>query len=158
MNGYRRFKHGRSYWRNARFGAYPHFGAHRFVYYMDGRPLYYFSDRPYTIGDAKIWKTRNLFCFGTLSVCTLLFLLDSDMHSFNPEMLLIFVGVLCIAAFSIFRTIVILGLHPEDDPMLRSFQCTGGLEKPSEETCAYCGGIYARGVHTACPHCNAPIK
>jgi len=59
MNAYTLFKHGRSYRKNARFGTHIFIGAHRFKYYMEGRPYYYYSDRPYTISDAKTWKTRD---------------------------------------------------------------------------------------------------
>ena len=158
MNAYSSFKHGRSYRRNARFGPYDHIGAHRFVYYMDGRPYYYFSDRPYTLNDAKNWKNRNLLGYAVLALCTISLPFGTGLQSASPASILLYIALTGIAVFSIYRTIIFLRLHPEEDPMLRSFQCAGDMGKPQEETCGYCGGIYSVGAHTVCPHCNAPVR
>ncbi len=37
-------------------------------------------------------------------------------------------------------------------------KCTTAREKPVEDTCEYCKGIYVHDLHTSCPHCGAPVK
>ena len=44
-----------------RYGNRYYPGAHRFVYYLNGGPRYYFSDRPYTLQNARREKTRMFF-------------------------------------------------------------------------------------------------
>jgi hypothetical protein len=48
-------------------------------------------------------------------------------------------------------------LHPiRDSYYLKAQPCN--LEIVDQEPCNYCGGIYVIGLHTACPHCGAPVK
>ena len=49
---------------NPRFGTHFFAGSHRYVYYVNEHPKYYFSDRPYTLEDAKKWK--NLYLVGCI--------------------------------------------------------------------------------------------
>ncbi|MCR4743845.1 MAG: TPM domain-containing protein [Lachnospiraceae bacterium] len=37
-------------------------------------------------------------------------------------------------------------------------KCASAKEKPVEDTCEYCKGIYVHDLHTSCPHCGAPVK
>lgn len=37
-------------------------------------------------------------------------------------------------------------------------RCKTDQEKPQEDVCEYCGGVYVHGLHISCPHCGAPIK
>ena len=46
---------------NTRFGSNYYPGAHRYVYYVNRPPRYYFSDTSYTIKDAKNKKRSDLF-------------------------------------------------------------------------------------------------
>lgn len=39
-----------------------------------------------------------------------------------------------------------------------AIRCKTAKEKPLEDKCEYCGGIYVHGLHESCPHCGAPIK
>ena len=133
MNAYKLFKHGRSYRKNARFGTHIFIGAHRFVYYMEGRPFYYYSDRPYTISDARTWKIRNLIRYVTLSVITISLLFDSPLNLPESVNILFNIGILCAAVFCSFRTIIFLFINPEKDPMLQSSQCADDSEKLKEE-------------------------
>ena len=45
---------------NMRFGNRFYPGAHRYVYYRNGAPQYYFSDRPYTRETAKKGKISTI--------------------------------------------------------------------------------------------------
>ncbi len=157
MNIYSLFQFGRSYRKNARFGPYPHIGSHRFVYYIDRKPLYYFSDRQYTLKDAKDWNTRGLISNLVIAVCTISLLFDNKLDLSDPKMMLVYAAVAVMALLSAIGAVVFMRLRPENDPMLRSFQCISDIEKPAEDTCISCGGKYSRGAHTTCPHCNATI-
>ena len=123
MNAYTLFKHGRSYRKNARFGTHIFIGAHRFKYYMEGRPYYYYSDRPYTISDAKTWKTRNLIRYVVLLVVSISLLFDRPMNISESVNILFNIGIFCAAAFCLYRTIIFFLIDPEKDPMLQSTQC-----------------------------------
>lgn len=141
-----------------RFGKHCYVGAHRYVYYMNGRPYYYFSDRPYTIKDAVSWKRRGLISSIIILLIILSILFECDLTELGLPKAQIFLLDLCLAGFGIFQTIAFLLVRPKDDPMLESFQCSSDLEKPREDTCKYCGGIFSHGAHTVCPHCKAQIK
>lgn len=143
--------------RNPRFGKRYYNKSHRYVYYMDGKPRYYFSERPYTIQDAKAWKKRSLFFSVLTAIIFLSFLITNDYGAFGPGKALVYILNLIIVGISIFRVIGFLIVDPEQDPMLRSFQCTSDFEKPREDACPNCGGRYSNGAHSVCPHCNAPI-
>ena len=47
---------------------------------------------------------------------------------------------------------------PEDDPRINSVQCPTAEAEPATAKCEYCEGTFVVGVHTACPHCGAPIE
>lgn len=40
----------------------------------------------------------------------------------------------------------------------KALRCPTDEEKPQEDSCEYCEGIYVHGIHESCPHCGAPIK
>ncbi len=46
---------------NVRYGNRYYRGAHRYVYYMNGTPQYYYSDRPYTVRASKGEKIKGIF-------------------------------------------------------------------------------------------------
>ena len=125
MNAYKLFKHGRSYRKNARFGTHIFIGAHRYIYYMDGRPYYFYSDRPYTINDATTWKSRNLIRYVVLSVVCISLLFDRPMNNLPESINFLFnIGILCAAMFCFYRTIIFMLIDPNKDPMLQSSLCT----------------------------------
>ena len=125
MNAYKLFKHGRSYRKNARFGTHIFIGAHRYIYYMDGRPYYFYSDRPYTINDAKTWKSRNLIRYVVLSVVCISLFLDRPMNNFPVLVNFLFnIGILCAVMFCFYRMIIFMLIDPNKDPMLQSSLCT----------------------------------
>ncbi len=101
------------------------------MYYENGKPKYYFDGRSYTLNDARKWKKGVLIAMGFCAP--------------------VFTAILIYTLFSV------LGLNLEEDPMLQSYQCTSDFQKPPEETCGYCGGVYSCGAHTVCPHCGALI-
>lgn len=153
------YKRGRSARKGRpRFGKHYYMGAHRYVYYMNGRPQYYFSDRPYTIKDAIAWKRRGLISAIIILLICLSFLFEFNMTEFGSVKVPLFVVDLCLVVFSIILTITFIRIHPEDDPMLESFQCSSDLERPPVDTCKNCGGQFSHGAHTVCPHCKAQIK
>ncbi len=163
----RRLTNGRSMGKNRpRFGLHYYMGSHRYVYYVNGRPQYYFSDRPYTIEDAKKWRNRCLLIyslsavlFATILLQNPLALIDQVHNAQNgPEMLAISVLCLGLAVFYAVKFVIVLGLKPEEDPMLQSFICVSDMERPREETCRFCGGVYSVGAHPVCPHCGSPIS
>lgn len=39
-----------------------------------------------------------------------------------------------------------------------AIRCNTAQDKPLEDKCEYCGGIYVHGLHESCPHCGAPIR
>ena len=78
-----------------------------------------------------------------------------QIDSSDIMLLLIAAGSACYGVFMILRSI---REKPEDDPRLRSERCRVDQEKPREDVCEYCGGIYVHGVHTSCPHCGAPVR
>jgi len=124
MNAYKFFKHGRSYRKNARFGTHVFIGAHRYIYYMDGRSYYFYSDRPYTINDAKTWKIRNLIRYVVLSVVCMSLLFDKPVNNLSESVnFLLNVVILCATVSCFFRTIIFLLIDPKKDPMLQSSQC-----------------------------------
>ena len=125
MNAYKFFKHGRSYRKNARFGTHIFIGAHRYIYYMDGRPYYFYSDRPYTISDAKTWKNRNLIRYVVLSVVCISLLFDRPMNNLSESVNFLFnIVILCATMFCFFRTFIFMIIDPNKDPMLQSSLCT----------------------------------
>ena len=125
---------------------------------MDRRPYYFFSDRPYTVKDARAWKRRSLFSSGFLTIICLLVLFAGDMSVLESAMIPAVILLLVMLASSIIRTIALLITDPKNDPMLQSFQCPADHPKPPSDICKYCGGKYARGVHSVCPHCKAGIN
>ena len=46
----------------------------------------------------------------------------------------------------------------EEDPRLNSLECPEAETDPETAKCQYCGGEFVVGLHTACPHCGAPIE
>ena len=44
-----------------RYGKKYYRGSHRYVYYLNGAPLYYYSDRPYTLQTAIGEKVYSIF-------------------------------------------------------------------------------------------------
>ena len=46
----------------------------------------------------------------------------------------------------------------EEDPRINSVQCPVAEAVPETAKCQYCGGEFVVGLHTACPHCGAPIE
>ena len=186
-------------YRNPKFGGHYYYKSHRFVYYVKGKPKYYFSDRPFTVEDARSRRKWGLIAYGVLSVIGLDLLIGgrqnpvfhedfwtqvefalqnfiinnelltqfgfilpkpviSDAKWIQVESVLLF---LCAAVFSgyfIFKFIAELKIDPEENPMVGSFRCISDFQKPREDICVYCGGIYSRGAHTACPHCGALIR
>ena len=141
-----------------RFGKHMFVGAHRYVYYIDKRPYYYFSDRPYTVEDATSWKRRGLFFSLVITIILLSVLLEGDSTVLGPAMVPFYILGTCLTIYNVLRFIAFLTIHPEEDPMLQSFQCTEDFKKPPEITCKYCGGIFSHGAHTVCPHCKATIE
>ena len=47
---------------------------------------------------------------------------------------------------------------PEDDPRLNAVQCPEAEAEPATVKCEYCDGEFVVGLHTACPHCGAPLE
>ena len=45
-----------------------------------------------------------------------------------------------------------------EDPRINSEQCPTAETEPETAKCQYCGGEFVAGLHTACPHCGAPIE
>ncbi len=157
MNPYRKFKTRAKRRNNPQFGTHMYYGAHRYVYYVDGRPMYYFSDRPYTIEDAKRWKKGCAIWLGLASVLFSAFSFTSYPGTSDITMFLLYIALIGVTLFFIVRFLQILPLHPEEDPMLQSFRCSSDLEKPREETCRICGGMFSSGAHEVCPHCKSEL-
>ena len=144
---------------NPRFGTHFFAGSHRYVYYADGRPRYFFSDRPYTLEDAKKWKNRCLVSYLLLGILCLIPPMENLLNfvsllSEDSEMSLIYAALVLTGLYFLFRAFIVMKFNPEDDPMLKSFICTDDLKKPPEVTCPVCGGVYSQGAHTTCPHCG----
>ena len=157
MNIYKLFRGRVLMRRNPTFGSRYYINAHRYVYYVDKKPRYYFSDRPYTLEDAKNWKSRGIICYLIMSLCFMFVPAGGKQFFADPEMTLVWIACMGIMFWSIAMTVLFLMMNPEKDPMLVSFPCTSDLERPQEDTCKYCSGIYSHGAHTVCPHCNAQI-
>lgn len=169
-------------YRNPRFGGHYYYKAHRFVYYVKGKPKYYFSDRPFTVEDARSRKRGRLIGCGILSVIGLDLLIGGRQNPIfhedfwgqveqalqNPyvndaqwikiESVFLFLVSAILCGYFIFRFIMELKMDPGEDPMVRSFRCISDFERPREDTCLYCKGRYSRGAHTACPHCGVSIS
>ena len=47
---------------------------------------------------------------------------------------------------------------PKDDPRLNAVQCPEAEAEPATVKCEYCDGEFVVGLHTACPHCGAPLE
>ena len=141
MNTFRKFKGRNWFRRNPRFGTRIYIGAHRYVYYIDGRPQYYFSDRPYTLKDARTWKRNCLICYGVLAAVMSVSLFDLTPKRSGVEWILSDIIIAAFAIHAIYKIILLLTVNPEEDPMLRSFQCTDDFAKPSEAACQHCGYI-----------------
>lgn len=168
-------------YRNPKFGGHYYYKSHRFAYYVKGKPKYYFSDRPFTVEDARARRKRGLVAYGISSVIGLDLLIGgrqnpiihdefwtqvesalqnpfiSDAQWIQVESLLLFLCAAVFFGYSIFKFIMELKMNPEENPMVKSFQCISDFERPREDTCVYCGGIYSRGAHEVCPHCGALI-
>ena len=74
--------HGSSRSSNPRFGSNYYPGSHRYVYYENNRPVYYFSDRVYTARDAKAQKINNIIS-GLITIVVTLVFLWSNIHIFH---------------------------------------------------------------------------
>ena len=155
------FPEGRNLRRNSpQFGTRFYLNGHRYVYYENGKPKYYFAGRPYTLNDARKWKKGVLIAMGFCApVLTAILIYTLSLYSghhniFTILFCIIFFGLI---VFAVHRFFSVLGLNLEEDPMLQSYQCTSDFQKPPEETCGYCGGVYSGGAHTVCPHCGALI-
>ncbi len=124
MNAFKFFKHGRSYRKNARFGTRIFIGAERFEYFMEGRPYYFYSDRPYTLSDAKAWKLRNLIGSLVLAVVFISMIFERPVNFPELVNILFNIGFICVGAFCVIRTIIFLFINPEKDPMLQATRCS----------------------------------
>ena len=155
------FPEGRNLRRNSpQFGTRFYLNGHRYVYYENGKPKYYFAGRPYTLKDARKWKKGVLIGMGfctPLLTAILIYILSLYSGQHNIFSILVCIMFLGMIVFGTHRFFSVLGLNPEEDPMLQSYQCTSDFQKPPEETCGYCGGVYSGGAHTVCPHCGALI-
>ncbi len=158
MNSYKRFPQRTMQLKNPKFGARYYLNGHRYVYYVDKKPRYYFSDRPYTLDDARKWKKRTVFWLIVFDL-----IIGWTVFSCFPGMddlimLLLYLVVLGMFVVGVIYLIFALPLNPEKDPMLESYICTSDFKRPDEVICNYCGGVYADGAHEVCPHCKISIN
>ncbi len=77
---------------------------------------------------------------------------------FELEDILLLLGILAAIGYGIYKIIGSIRMRPEEDPMLEASRCGLDQEKPAEDTCRYCGGVYVHGAHETCPHCGAPAE
>lgn len=47
---------------------------------------------------------------------------------------------------------------PADDPRLNAVECPTAETEPQKIKCEYCGNDFVAGLHSACPHCGAPLE
>lgn len=168
-------------YRNPKFGGHYYYKAHRFVYYVKGKPKYYFSDRPFTVEDATSRKKWRLIAYGILSALGLDLLIGgrqnpifhenfwteiehklqnpfiNDAQWIQVETVLLFLCSAIFCGYYIFKFIMELKMDPGENPMVKSFRCISDFVKPPEDICPYCKGRFSRGAHTTCPHCGASI-
>ena len=78
--------------------------------------------------------------------------------TFDSEMGFMLLMLLGVTVFGVYQVIKGLKMDPDNDPKIQSSRCTTDSDKPAEDTCEYCGGVYVHGIHYNCPHCGAPIK
>ena len=78
--------------------------------------------------------------------------------TFDSEMGFMLIMLAGLSVYGIYMLITGIKMDPENDPKVQSSRCTTDSDKPSEDTCEYCGGVYVHGIHYNCPHCGAPIK
>ncbi|MCR4655797.1 MAG: hypothetical protein K5770_06165 [Lachnospiraceae bacterium] len=83
---------------------------------------------------------------------------DAQKVQFDPKAILVLLIAAAAVGFGVFKIISAIKVNPEEDPMLQSSQCMVDQEKPREDTCRYCGGIFAHGLHKTCPYCGAPAE
>ena len=75
-----------------------------------------------------------------------------------PTLLLAFGGGGAFLVTAVTKIMSTVKQKPEDDPKINSVQCPTAEAEPATVKCEYCEGTFVAGVHTACPHCGAPIE
>ncbi len=78
--------------------------------------------------------------------------------TFDTESVPLILILLFVFVSGIILSVKGLKMDPANDPKVRSSECQTDKQRPLEDTCEYCGGVYVHGLHLNCPHCGAPIK
>ncbi len=96
------------------------------------------------------------------SVCDAFEMIGSKSAKFPLGSILWLVFGISAGAFLMFEAgRKIIGLKNNktaEDPRFNSVQCPSADTEPETAKCQYCGGEFVAGLHTACPHCGAPIE
>ena len=75
-----------------------------------------------------------------------------------PTLVLAFGGGAAFLVTAVKKILSTIKQKPEDDPRINSVQCPTAETEPATIKCAYCGGTFVAGLHSACPHCGAPFE